>query len=335
MALDKREIEDVKRMQFVDSLAYRIDHDSLLLAARVKKSDLSFYDLPAFSGEISSFLQPIETDLFAIKVRFKDISKSKLDLMLVNLAGRLPPRINIDGRESSEKVLIEKWSVVRGNLESGGAQYQELAFPSALNLESKLVYVFKGKNCATTITQCDVIYAADGESIHTFVQHAYANKINLDQFVFVGIPNPAAKRMEELLYGRNQSIFNAFMNFVAIDLREAIEKDEQPKARYVAGYSNGGAWALDALILNSEKFAGAIVMSPGSWKTKNNINVRGKQIFLGAGELEPGFFKQTQVVDKLMLDLGADVKRKYSKSGHSMNTWVPIWLHALDTLNSK
>jgi len=335
MALDKREIEEVKMMQFVDSLAYRIDNDSLLIVARVKKSDLSFYDLPAFSGEISSFLQPIETDLFVIKVRFKDISKSKLDLMLVNLAGRLPPRINIDGREPSEKVLIEKWSVVRGNLESGGALYHELAFPAAQNIESKLVYVFRGKNCVTSITQCNVIYAADGESISTFVQHAYANKINLDQFVFVGIPNPAAKRMEELLYGRNQSIFNVFMSFVAIDLRKAIEKDEQPKARYVAGYSNGGAWALDALILNSDKFDGAIVMSPGSWKTKDNINVRGKQIFLGAGELEPGFFKQTQVVDKLMLDLGADVKRKYSKSGHSMNTWVPIWLLALNTLSAK
>lgn len=335
MPLDKREIEEVKLMQFVDSVAYQIYNDSLILAARVKKSNLSFYDLPAFAGEISTFLLAIDTDLFAIRVRFKDISKSKLDLMLFNLAGRLPPRISIDGRELSEKVLVEKWPVVRGNLESGGALYQEVTFPSAPNLESKMIYVFKGKSCVKTITQCYVIYVADGESIRTFVQHAYAHKISLDQFVFVGIPNPSAKRMDELLNGRNQLIFDAFMSFVTINLRNSIEKDEQPKARYAAGYSNGGAWALDALLLNRDKFDGAIIMSSGTWKARDNMEVRGKQIFLGAGELEPGFFKQTQIVDKLMLDLGADVKRKYSKSGHSMNTWVPIWLLALNTLNSK
>jgi predicted esterase len=335
MPLDKREIETLKDMEFVDSLAYRIEKDSLILAARVKGSDLSFYELPAFSGEISTFLQVIDSNLFGIKVRFKDISKAKLDLMLINLAGRSPPQLSIDGREPSERVIVEKWSAVRDKLETSGALYQELAFPAAPNFEAKLVYVFKGKNCIKTLTNCNVIYLADGRSMTTFVQNADANNISLDQFVFVGVPSSSQNRVGELLYGRDQVIFDAFMSFVTIELRKFIEKDELPKARYAAGYSNGGVWALDALLLNPDKFNGAIVMSPGSWKTKDSDEVRGKQIFLGAGELEPGFFKQTQIVDKLMLDLGADVKRKYSKSGHSMNTWVPIWLLALNTLNSK
>lgn len=329
--LNQSEIEEVKAMRFAEVYEYKAIENGLILAVKLKRSDLVFFDRPAISGEVTTFLEAIDTELFAIKVRFKGIEKAKLNPLLFNLAAKKSIRLNIDGREPSERVVVEDWTVVLKKLQDNGAQYQSMPFLGAKNLEPKNVEIFRGRHCASTITGCKIIYTADG-GIEAFIVNADAARIQLDDFIFVGIPSSNENRIGELLKGRDQENFDAFLRFVATDLRLAIEKNETPKGRYVAGYSNGGAWALDALLFHPELFDGAILMSPAAWELQSRVNLKNKKLFVGAGELEMGYIQRAQEIVKIMGDLGAEVKTSYSKSGHSMNTWVPIWNMALRDL---
>lgn len=332
--LSPEEIDEVKSMQFDEVLTYKAVQDGLILAAQLKKSDLGFYDRPAIAGEFSTFLEPIDTHIYAIKVRFKGIEKAMLNLLLFNLATQKPIKLNIDGRDYSERTVVESWPVVLQKLEKNSARYDVMYFPSVKHREEKKVWVFRGRHCLTTISGCNVIYTADG-AIQTFIVNADAVGISLDAFVFVGIQASDTNRIGELLKGYDQNSFDAFLRFVVTDLAEAVEHGSKPKSRYAAGYSNGGAWALDALLLHPEFFDGAIAMSPATWELKSKVNLHQKKIFLGAGELEPGFFKQTEKYEEIVQDLGAQVETCYSKSGHTMNTWVPIWNMALKHLNEN
>lgn len=330
--LDRREIEEVRTMNFAGVATYKPIENGLILAAKLKKNDIGFYDRPAFSGEISTFLEPIDSDLFAIKIKFNGIERAKLNLILFNLAGRDPITLNIDGREPSERTVVEAWDVVLKKMQINGAKYEVLNFPAKKYLESKDVIVFRGRNCLTSIASCKIIYNSDGNQLQSFIANAYAANIGFDDLVLIGIPSSNKNRIGELLKGRDQDSFGAFLDFVVNDLRQAIENGDVPKSRYVAGYSNGGAWAFDALLFHPEIFDGAIVMSPATWELQSSVTLKQKSIVMGAGELEQGFFKTAQRMATIARDLGADVKMVYSKSGHSMNTWVPIWNMALKSL---
>ncbi len=332
--LNQEEIDEVKAMQFDDVITYKAVQDGLILVAKLKKSDLGFFDRPAIAGEFSTFLEPIGIHFYAIKVRFKGIEKAKLNPSLINFATQKLVKLNIDGRDSSERTVVESWPVVLQKLEKNSARYDVMSFPSVKHREEKKVWVFRGRHCLTTISSCNVIYTADGD-IHTFIVNADAAGISLDAFVFVGIQASDTNRIGELLKGSDQNSFDAFLRFVVTDLAKTVEHGNKPKSRYAAGYSNGGAWALDALLFHPEFFDGAIAMSPATWELKSKVNLHKKNIFLGAGELEPGFFKQAEKCVEIVQDLGAQVETRYSKSGHSMNTWVPIWNMALKHLNEN
>ena len=329
--LNQSEIEEVKARRFAEVYEYKAIENGLILAVKLKQSELAFYDRPAISGEVATFLEAIDTDLFGIKVRFKGIEKAKLNPLLFNLAAKKSIRLNIDGREPSERVVVEDWNVVLKKLQANGALYQTMSFPGAKNQDPKNIEIFRGRHCVTTIAGCKIIYTADG-GIDAFIVNAEAARIQFDDFVFVGIPSSNENRIGELLKGRDQDSFDAFLRFVVVDLRLAIEKNETPKGRYVAGYSNGGAWALDALLFHPDLFNGAILMSPASWELQSRVSLKNKKLFVGAGELEMGYIQRTQEIVKITIDLGAEVKTSYSKSGHSMNTWVPIWNTALRDL---
>lgn len=330
--LSQREIDEVQSMHFVDVIAYKPVEDGLILAAKMKKSDIAFYDRPAFTGEISTYLEPVGENHYAIKVRFKGIEKAKLNPLLINFAGRASISLNIDGREANERTVVESWPVVLKSLQSAGAQYETMNFSGGKFLESKLVNVFRGAKCLKSIALCHVIYDSDGGSLESFISNSHAAHLSLDEFVLVGIPSSNENRIGELLKGVHQESFDAFLGFVADELRQTVEKGELPKGRYVAGYSNGGAWAFDALLLHHDLFDGAIVMSPGAWELQSRVQLKGKKVFVGAGELERGFFKMAREIEKTSADLGAEVKSIYLKSGHTMNTWAPIWNMALKSL---
>lgn len=320
-------------MYFADVITYKAVENGLILAAKMKKSDIGFYDRPAFGGEITTYLEPVDSDYYAIKVRFKGIEKAKLNPLFLNLAGRPPFPLDIDGRDPAERTVVESWPLVLQKLQSQGANFEMINFPSAEHLEAKTIKVFRGSNCLKTIVACSVIYDTDGESLESLISNAHAAHIPLDNLVLVGVPNPSEHRTAELLKGVDQSRFNAFLSLVVTNLRQAIEKGETPKGRYAAGFSNGGAWAFDTLLFHPNLFDGAIVMSPAAWELQSPVQLKGKKVFLGAGELELSFLKTAREIEKISVGLSAEVKTIYSKSGHTMNTWAPIWNMALKNLN--
>lgn len=333
--LDQGEIEEVKSMHFADVITYKSVENGLILAAKMKKSDIAFFDRPAFGGEITTYLEPIDSDNYAIKVRFKGIEKAKLNPLFLNFAGRPPFSLNIDGRDPAERTVVESWPVVLQKLQNQGVRFEMINFPHAEHLEAKSIKVLRGSNCLQTIVACRVIYDTDGESLESLISNAHAAHISLDNFVLVGVPNPNEHRTAELLKVVDQNRFNAFLGFVVTNLSQTIEKGETPKGRYTAGFSNGGAWAFDGLLFHPNLFDGAIVMSPAEWELQSPVQLKGKKVFVGAGELEPGFLKTAREIEKISGSLGAEVKTSYSKSGHSMNTWVPIWNMALKNLNEN
>lgn len=327
-------LSELKQLELTNRFGYRVAKNSLLIVAKVAAEDIVFSDKPFFAGDIQGYLEKIDSDLFAIYLHFKDIDRSSLTLSLINVTGGEKPVIQYSGAHEFGQISLKRSADIIRELVSIGAEYQKVYFDKIPNLKPKEIEIVKGAHCKQSIYSCSVIYAADGESILTFVDNALTHKINIDNFVFVGIPNQSENRIQELLYGYDDKIFDAFMNFVTRVLVNAIENGEQPKFRFVGGFSNGGAWALDALNMYKDKFDGAIVMSPAEWEFKSDSNLKGKEIFIGSGLLERNLVKHTKSIASKLQELGATTHTLYPQSGHAMNSWVQIWNLALTEINS-
>lgn len=329
------ELEEVKKFALSNRIAYRIDNNSLIVVANIKGEELTFFDKPYTCCDIQTYLDKVDGDLYATKIRFNNLDRSLISLEIVNFRGQDRPRFKYNGTKDLNLILSKKKSEILLEFEKIGAEYNEITIKQIPELDFKDIKIFKGSECKKNIFHCHIIYSADGGSIMDFVSSAIDQGIILNRFVFVGIANSAnSDRVGELLFGRKEKVFNAFMNFVTSDLITEIEKDGIPKSRYVAGYSNGGAWALDALMLHPGKFDGAIVMSPAVWKLKTKEHYFGKKIFIGAGLLEQNIIEPTTNIVSQLSILDFQLLPTYPQAGHSLNTWVPIWNSALNYLNA-
>jgi predicted esterase len=179
----------------------------------------------------------------------------------------------------------------------------------------------------------------DGHATAIFANNALANGLDMRRVVIVGVHNAEVDsngtRIEELLLGYNAARYDAFMRFITHDLAKKVEGDETPRLRLAAGYSNGGAWAYDALNSGGGRFGGAIVMSPGQWKTRSEAPLHGHLAFVGAGQLEPRFLAGARSIASDLKARGASVKEVEVPSGHSMNTWVNVWNLAITELDRQ
>ena len=173
----------------------------------------------------------------------------------------------------------------------------------------------------------------DGHDIGNLVDNALANGFDMRRFVVAGVHNaerdPAGSRIEELVLDANPARYDAFMRFVTADLARQIEGGVRPQRRLAAGYSNGGAWAYDALVSQGRHFDGAIVMSPAQWRTRGDGSVAGRLAFVGAGYMERSYSQNALAIAAGLKARGAAVTETYVPSGHGLNTWVNIWNAAM------
>ncbi|WP_332879594.1 hypothetical protein [Massilia sp. S19_KUP03_FR1] len=259
-----------------------------------------------------------------------------LDLQFMSVKNRPDARLKLNG---SPSFIFAETNLDVSVIARSGAEMITSAYDAGEVLGSRKLSVFKGAQCLKTIAQCSVIYMPDGQYVKIFVTNALENKIDMARFVVVGVYNAEKNsndtRIEELLLGRNESRYKAFMQLITSGVRQHVEHGERPQRRYAAGLSNGGSWAYNALGANGEDFDGAIIMSAGERKTQDEGALSGRVVFIGSGYMERNFYKNTSIIAKSLKSRRATVNEIYVPSGHGLNTWVNIWNSAIKQLNSQ
>lgn len=328
------EVAEMQQKMVGQKLRYRVEDDALIVMLEAKPGEISSYEKPYLCCEIQAYLDKITDNKYATKFRWKQMASANVDLSFLNIEGEQTNfRINGDSRFSMAERKLKKTIIV-----DAGMSQSENSYVINEDLDVRNVTVIKGARCLINLIKCTIIYMPDGQSLYGLVGNALTNHIDLSYFVFVGVHNAIVDtsniRIDELLFGFEPARFHAFMKFVTVDLREKVENGERPALRYSAGYSNGGAWALDALTENPELFDGAIAMSPAQWTIRSKGDFSKKSVFIGAGLLETRFYKSSLSYSKVLKLSGMAVAEIYVPSGHGINTWLNIWNSALIAIQS-
>jgi hypothetical protein len=313
--------------------AYAVEGDTLLVALRAQGADLRYPAGPRVCCDIQAYLDKVGADAYAAKFRWNRMSAAMLDIRFLGMDHRPDARVQINGSPQfvtayagGNKDIFTRHGFFIGTEQVDGGTIIGL----------RKVTVATGPLCHRSLAQCSVIYMPDGESTRAFVGGALTSGVDMRNVVVVGLHgvevNGNEVRMEELLFALGGPRYASHMRFVTEDLRRHVEGARTPGHRLSAGYSNGGAWAADALLAHPELFDGAIVMSPAMWKFRNDDKLRGHRVFIGAGFMEPRFRASALTIVAGLKERGATVQELYIPSGHSMNTWTNIWNAALRDL---
>ena len=143
---------------------------------------------------------------------------------------------------------------------------------------------------------------------------------------------PCDRRMLEYLIQANptkaapDSVFSRHLRFVTEEVMPAVEREfpasTRAEDRIVAGYSNGGAWALAAAILHPDLFRNVLALSAGAqWAVDHAAPLRGARVYAGAGLFEPGFLGRTRAATVAAEAAGAEVRMRELVAGHSPSMW--------------
>jgi predicted esterase len=316
--------------------AYEVKGDTLVVSVRMKPDEVPFPNGPYLCCEIQAYLDKVAENVYAARFRWNRMTTALLDLNLQDVNKRPDARIAYNG---SPEFVFTGAKLDKGLIARAGAELTTVSLDAGAELGVRKVTVFRGADCRQGVAGCAVIYMPDGESTRAFVDNALATGIDMRRLVVAGVHHaevdPMNTRIEELLLGYNEARYDAFMRFVIGDLKARIEGADRPARRIAAGFSNGGSWAYAALVSQSSHFDGAIVMSPGEFKTRNDLPLPGKLAVVGAGYMERGFYRSATTVAAGLKARGATVKEVYVPSGHGFNTWVNVWNTAMTELDSR
>lgn len=310
--------------------AHAIDGDVLTVVVRAAARDVPYPRGPYLCCELQAYLDKVSDDVYAASFRWNLMPQAMLDLILMGMENRPDARVWLSGAS--------------GFAMSGGKSVWDLAAPAGYRvvteridagplLGMRQVTIARGPACLAALAQCSVIYMPDGESAISFLGNALANGVDMRRFVIAGVHgddvDAMSRRIGDLLFGMDQPRYYAFMRFVTEDLVRHVEGSDRPRQRIAAGYSNGGAWALDALVARPDLFLGAIIMSPAQWKFQDERPLPGHRAVVGAGYMEPKFQSSAVKIAAGLRERGAGVSEVYVPSGHSMNTWINVWNKAV------
>jgi predicted esterase len=326
------ELNKLKTTRF----SYELHGDALVVTVRMTAAEAYYPDGPYLCCEIQAYLNKISDEVYSASFRWERMADAMLDLQFLGVKNRPDARLKLNG---SPSFVFADNNADESMIARTGAQMVTSTYPAGGMLGPRKISVFRGAQCLKKVAKCSVIYMPDGQYVRMFVTNSLLNKIDMTQFVVVGVHNADqdsnGSRIEELLFGYNKARFEAFMSLVTHDVRELIEHGERPLHRYAAGLSNGGSWAYNALATQNGGFDGAVIMSPGERATQSEDALPGRVVFIGAGYMESKFYKNTSKIATDLKSRGALVNEVYVPSGHGMNTWVNIWNAAINQLNAE
>lgn len=326
------ELDKLKTTDF----AYAVEGNTLFVSVRMTPGEVAYPNGPYLCCEIQAYLDKVSENVYAASFRWNRMASAMLDLQFLELKGRPETRFQLRG---SSQFVFAGDKFIPGLVARAGARLTTGTYTAADEYRARKVTVFRGASCRATVAACSVIYMPDGQNIGKLVDNALANGIDMGRFVVAGVHNaeldPAGSRIEELVLDANPARYDAFMRFVTADLARQVEAGVRPRRRLAAGYSNGGAWAYDALVSQGRHFDGAIIMSPAQWRTRSDGFLAGRLAFVGAGYMERGFYRNASAIAAGLKARGAAVTETYVPSGHGLNTWVNVWNAAIAELDRQ
>ncbi|MDP3748320.1 MAG: alpha/beta hydrolase-fold protein [Phenylobacterium sp.] len=194
-----------------------------------------------------------------------------------------------------------------------------------------------------------VIYAADGGSVRQWagIVHALVEAGKLPQVILVGLwPAPADAvrgaalgvqfRHQEYLIGfeGGDARFTAHERFLLEEVAPLAERQfaaaTDPRERAVAGYSNGGAWALQMGARHPGVFGKVISLSPAGASGIGILQgAKFGDVFLGGGTLEPTFATNARTAAALVAPRADRLWLEVRTAGHSHDLWEDLFAEAV------
>jgi predicted esterase len=297
-------------------------------------NDFTFGNVPSLSGDIATPLDRIGDGLWGKHLFLPDLDHAALTLSLDNASGVEP--VSFSGPHADH--LLVKEGTLPG--------IEKTTIHSKALGADRDIYVYRGEKCHTTVEGCRILYFADGDGFGTFLLNGSKEEKEraFPGFVVVGLAAPSNdgkagdknygnKRTSELLESWHKPDYARFQKFLIDEVMPIIEDKGAPSARYVGGYSNGGAWAMSTMLEHPEMFQGALAFSPGMFDAPPHADASGHTVWIGSGKLEGGFYRDAQNYSKILAGLHADVRSRYLMGGHNDSTWNALFWWVIGSWN--
>jgi enterochelin esterase-like enzyme len=293
-------------------------------------NDFTYGNVPSLFGDVETPLDRIGDGLWGKRLFLPDLDHAALDLGLDNVTG--VEQVNFSGSHADHSLVKE------GTFPG----IEKITIHSKVLGADRDIYVYRGKKCRSTVKTCRIIYFVDGNSFNVFLLNGSKEEKErkLPNLVVVGLADPpddgkpgdknfSDKRNSELLEALHKPDYARFQKFLTDEVMPQIENKVAPRARYAAGFSSGGAWALSTMLEHPELFQGTLAFSPGTFDAPPHVDASGHTVWIGSGKLEGGFYRETQSYAKILAGLHANVRSRYFVGGHNESVWNALFWWAV------
>jgi enterochelin esterase-like enzyme len=312
------------------ALNYESHDETIDITLKTSAKAFAFGEAPYLCCDLQTYLKPVSEGLWGVSIDAPKLNAAVLELSIANLLGAPSPHRDFRGPDATHpRVTSERPAVALEHLTINSRHLQA----------ARDIDVYRGRLCQRGLARCQILYLSDGASYAPFLNYVPSPSAQkrLDHLVIVGIDNPkdddqfGEKRMGELLLAAGDSDkFNAFELFVTDEVIPLVEPTPvSRRARFVGGWSNGGAWALSMALAHSDLFSTALVFSNGIWKPPSHLaNLKDLKIKFGGGTLEQSS-KKFDAYARQIAQLGPSVDERYVVGGHSISTWNALFWWAI------
>ncbi|WP_332772247.1 alpha/beta hydrolase [Phenylobacterium sp.] len=312
-------------------LAWWIEDDTLNVVARRSG------DYALLCCAVQTPMDRVEggVDLWTMSVRIPDLLSAQLT---INVLPSSQPMALWRGPQAAKPAnrtaVPEDW-------------FREITIPSKAMSEPRKLTVYAPPSPPPG-WRYPVIYAADGESVQAWagIVHALVQAGDIPQVILVGLrPGPADTvrgagpgilfRHHEYLIGfeGGDARFTAHERFLLEEVAPLAEREfaaaTDPRERAVAGYSNGGAWALQMAARHPGVFGKVISLSPGGASgTRRLEGALFGDVFLGGGRLEQTFAANARTAADVVAPGAGRLWLEIRNAGHSHDLWDDLFAEA-------
>ena len=206
--------------------------------------------------------------------------------------------------------------------------------------EPRGIFVQRCRRCVPNLSECDVVYVADGLSVAFASKAPTASRGELNDMVLVGLIDRrgddavSTLRNNELLLSRNDPSFFSFEHFLLTSVIPAVERAGKPKRRWIVGSSSGGAWALSVAMRQPHVFSGVLAFSPVGWPLPERTVNHCPSVFIGWGSSEEFLGAKATKDASILRKDGCSVQTAAIAGGHDLTTWNGLFWLAMLRLRS-
>lgn len=300
-------------------------------------------DRPVLCCGLQLPLSPLPgTDVWAVTVRVKDVQRAVISLrVLTDTYAPLTPETVWRGPQALAPA--PRSSVLAGRIEQATLNAGDLLGPREIRVYTPPHW--------TSEEQLPAVYLADGQSIEGMAQtlEAAIAAGTAPRVVLIGIPSARSTgstsdpsedhRALEYLEGfpGGAARFSAHEQFVVTQVLPYVERtyhlSTRPQDRVVAGFSNGGAWAISMAARHPQLFRGVLAMSPSNAGQQKAPDPAAR-VFVEAGTLEVPFLTAARAYAAITRRAGNPTQLEVRVSGHDAALWRDVFPNGVTfTLN--